>query len=291
MGSAVGQVPEYIEMVDALVQGAHAHAGHRQADAQHRRHPPSGARGQDGRRRRGFAHQHHQFDHGRRSRRDGAGERRSTARARTAACAARRSSRSRCRWSSEIARDPKTRGLPISGIGGITTWRDAAEFIALGAGNVAGVHGGDDLRLQDRRGDDLRPRRVSWPPRAIGASRIFAAAPYPTSPIGNTSISIMSPRPRSIRTCASNADAATSPARTLRIRRSSPTINGERKFVVNEAECVGCNLCVLVCPVENCIKLAHKTEGVDPRTGLDYAQPPRNWTKHPDNPAVKATAE
>ena len=31
---------------------------------------------------------------------------------------------------------PDTRGLPISGIGGITTWRDAAEFMALGAGNV-----------------------------------------------------------------------------------------------------------------------------------------------------------
>ena len=36
----------------------------------------------------------------------------------------------------EIARDPETRDLPISGIGGITTWRDAAEFMALGAGNV-----------------------------------------------------------------------------------------------------------------------------------------------------------
>src|SRR5690606_26972285 len=36
----------------------------------------------------------------------------------------------------EIARDRETYGLPISGIGGITTWRDAAEFMALGAGNV-----------------------------------------------------------------------------------------------------------------------------------------------------------
>src|SRR5690606_24074328 len=27
---------------------------------------------------------------------------------------------------SEIARSPVTRGLPISGIGGVTTWRDAA---------------------------------------------------------------------------------------------------------------------------------------------------------------------
>jgi dihydropyrimidine dehydrogenase (NAD+) subunit PreA len=31
---------------------------------------------------------------------------------------------------------PRDRGLPISGIGGVTTWRDAAEFMALGAGNV-----------------------------------------------------------------------------------------------------------------------------------------------------------
>ena len=37
---------------------------------------------------------------------------------------------------SEIARDPACAGLPISAIGGITTWRDAAEFIALGAGTV-----------------------------------------------------------------------------------------------------------------------------------------------------------
>src|ERR1700689_3176961 len=34
---------------------------------------------------------------------------------------------------SEIARDPETRGLPISAIGGGSTWRSTAEFIALGA--------------------------------------------------------------------------------------------------------------------------------------------------------------
>ncbi|MFQ5466879.1 MAG: NAD-dependent dihydropyrimidine dehydrogenase subunit PreA, partial [Kiloniellaceae bacterium] len=36
----------------------------------------------------------------------------------------------------EIARDPSTAGLPISGIGGIGNWRDAAEFIALGSRTV-----------------------------------------------------------------------------------------------------------------------------------------------------------
>ncbi|MBN4663894.1 4Fe-4S binding protein, partial [Escherichia coli] len=41
---------------------------------------------------------------------------------------------------------PETRGLPISGIGGVSTWRDALDFIALGASTVqvctaAMVHG------------------------------------------------------------------------------------------------------------------------------------------------------
>ena len=36
----------------------------------------------------------------------------------------------------KLARDEETRSVPISAIGGITTWRDAAEFIVMGAGNV-----------------------------------------------------------------------------------------------------------------------------------------------------------
>ena len=82
----------------ALVQGAHPHAGHRQADAQHHRRPPAGARGEEGRRRRGVAHQHDQLDHGRSISTPWRPTSRSTARARTGACAAPRSSRSRSRW-------------------------------------------------------------------------------------------------------------------------------------------------------------------------------------------------
>ena len=36
----------------------------------------------------------------------------------------------------EIAKDPDCQGVPISGIGGIETWRDAAEFIAMGASSI-----------------------------------------------------------------------------------------------------------------------------------------------------------
>ena len=49
-----------------------------------------------------------------------------------------------------IARDPETADLPISGIGGVTTWRDAAEFITLGAGNVR-LYSRHDLWFQDHR--------------------------------------------------------------------------------------------------------------------------------------------
>ena len=45
MGSAVGQVPEYIEMVTRWCKAQHPDAGDRQADAEHHRHPQAGPRG------------------------------------------------------------------------------------------------------------------------------------------------------------------------------------------------------------------------------------------------------
>ena len=62
-----------------------------------------------------------------------------------------------------------------------------------------------------------------------------------------------------------------------------------RVFEVNDAECVACNLCVDVCPVENCITMEQLPLGAtDPRTGRKV-QPYANWTTHPNNPmAVKA---
>ena len=65
---------------------------------------------------------------------------------------------------SEIARDKEAAGIPISGIGGITTWRDAAEFMALGAGQRPGLHRRHDLWLQ------ASSRRWSPACRAISTS-------------------------------------------------------------------------------------------------------------------------
>ena len=188
---------------------------------------------------------------------------------------------------SEIARDPETADMPISAIGGVTTWRDAAEFIALGAGNVqvctaAMTYGFKIIeemtsglkafmaakgyaRIDDFRGRAI-PNVTDW--QFLNLNYVAKARIDQNTCIkcGRCHIA-----------CEDTSHQAI-----------FPVVDGMRKFVVNDAECVGCNLCVLVCPVENCITLVHQTEGVDPRTGLSYAQPPRNWTRHPDNPAVKA---
>jgi len=56
---------------------------------------------------------------------------------------------------------------------------------------------------------------------------------------------------------------------------------------VIEAECVGCNLCVSVCPVDSCITMRQLTEGIDPRTGEKIRTEEANWTTHPNNPMRK----
>ena len=65
-------------------------------------------------------------------------------------------------------------------------------------------------------------------------------------------------------------------------------MSDERVFEVMDDECVACNLCVNVCPVEDCIEMVELPKGaLDERTGKkvgDYA----NWTTHPNNPSVTA---
>ena len=55
--------------------------------------------------------------------------------------------------------------------------------------------------------------------------------------------------------------------------------DGVRFFEVIDEECVGCNLCMHVCPVDNCITMERVDDG-------SY----RNWTTHPNNPMRKVEA-
>ena len=190
---------------------------------------------------------------------------------------------------SEIARDPATRGMPISAIGGITTWRDAAEFIALGAGTVqvctaamtygfkvveemvSGLSTWMDAKgyrgIEDFRGMAV-PNVTDWQ---------FLDLNYVAKARIDQDLCISCGR------CHIACEDTSHQAITA-------TVDGRRRFVVKDEDCVGCNLCVEICPVENCITLEHRTAGADPRTGMDYDRPYANWTTHPNNPAAVRNA-
>ena len=190
----------------------------------------------------------------------------------------------------EIARDPETVGMPISGIGGITTWRDAAEYIALGCGNVqvctaamtygfkivqemiAGLSNWMDEKgyasIEDFRGMAM-PNVTDWQ---------YLNLNYVTKAKINQDLCIKCGR------CHIACEDTSHQAITN-------LVDGKRRFEVIDEECVGCNLCVNVCPVEDCITMEQLHEGVDPRTKQPVDQPYANWTTHPNNPSVKEAAE
>jgi dihydropyrimidine dehydrogenase (NAD+) subunit PreA len=189
----------------------------------------------------------------------------------------------------EIARDPETAGLPISGIGGVTTWRDAAEFLALGAGNVqvctaAMTYGFKVVqemaaglaRWMDEKGyasvDAVSGRAV---PNVTDWQHLNLN--YVTKARIDQDSCIKCGRCYAACEDTSHQAIAMSP---------------ERVFTVIDAECVACNLCVNVCPVENCITMERLPAGAtDPRTGQVVSDTPADWTTHPNNPAVAQAAE
>jgi dihydropyrimidine dehydrogenase (NAD+) subunit PreA len=53
---------------------------------------------------------------------------------------------------------------------------------------------------------------------------------------------------------------------TPAVREVSHVTPPERIPYVDEHECVGCNLCALVCPVENCITMERVDQGLAPQS-------------------------
>jgi dihydropyrimidine dehydrogenase (NAD+) subunit PreA len=146
--------------------------------------------------------------------------------------------------------------IPISGIGGISTWRDAAEFIALGAGSLqvctAVMHYGfrviEDLvdglsNWMDDRGhrtlDDVRgralPKVTKW--ENLNLNYHLVAAIDQDKCIG-------------CELCWTACEDGAHQA----IRRLPRDNGGPVVEIIDEA-CVGCNLCSQVCPVQECITM------------------------------------
>jgi dihydropyrimidine dehydrogenase (NAD+) subunit PreA len=191
----------------------------------------------------------------------------------------------------EIARDPETQGLPISGIGGIETWRDAAEFMALGSGTVqvctaAMTYGFKIVQemiagLENWMDEKGHPSLDSFVGRAVGrvTDWQYLNLNYVAKARIDQQLCIKCGR------CHIACEDTSHQAITR-------LVDGIRHFEVIDEECVGCNLCVNVCPVSNCITMVPLPAGVlDRRTGKPVDPNYGNWTMHPNNPARVLAAE
>lgn len=174
----------------------------------------------------------------------------------------------------EIARDPLTKGLPICGIGGIGSWRDAAEFIALGCGAVqvctaAMLHG---FRIVDEMKDGLSRWMDSqgytslddFSGRAVGNTTDWKYLDINYQVIAKIDQDACIGCGRCHIACEDTSHQAIA---------SLKQADGTHRYEVIDDECVGCNLCQITCPVQDCIEMVPHNNGLP---FLDWNHDPRN---------------
>lgn len=166
---------------------------------------------------------------------------------------------------SQIASDPLI-NLPVSGIGGISTWRDAAEFILLGASSVqvctAVMHYG--FRIVEDMIDGLSNWMMSK--GFFNLDQIRGISLPGIDNFGNfnllhkTVARIDQSKCIHCNLCYIACEDGAHQCIDL------TPVNGKSNTVVREDDCVGCDLCSIVCPVPGCISMVRLDDGSETKT-------------------------
>ncbi len=169
-----------------------------------------------------------------------------------------------------LARE-KDFGLPISGIGGICNWRDAVEFILLGASSVQvctevmlrGYRIVEDMN--EGLSEYMKSHNFATIDQMVGKA-IPGFSEWGDLDLNYETVAkIDSSKCIGCQLCvAACHDGAH--------QCIHPTANGSRVPVVDEAECVGCNLCQIVCPVPGCISMEKVENGFKPATWNEFVE-------------------
>lgn len=200
----------------------------------------------------------------------------------------------------QIASDPEI-GVPVSGIGGIQEWQDAAEFLLLGASGVqvctAAMHYGFRLVEHLRSGletwmishgfrsmDEVVGRCVpdvgNWEELDIGYKVVAEIDQEKCVHCGLCYIACEDGAHQSIEIEKVPAERYVARFPGKAVERSGvsggvPYMAGLGEGYVNVVEidqetCVGCNLCSLVCPVSGCISMVERDSGIPRVTWKEY---------------------
>lgn len=172
----------------------------------------------------------------------------------------------------QLARDPKLR-LPISAIGGVATWQDAAEYILVGAGLVqvctaAMVHGfriiedlrsGLELFMRSRGFSSL----AEW--RGLALPHLATQAELDRQAVQKARID-PARCIRCLRCFISCRDGAYGAIRA----------GSDRLPAVQERKCRGCSLCQWVCPVDGAVEMVPARQALGPRGAIQKPVPAAN---------------
>jgi dihydropyrimidine dehydrogenase (NAD+) subunit PreA len=165
------------------------------------------------------------------------------------------------------ALDPNV-NLPISGIGGIESWKDAVEHLLLGASNVqvctAAMHYGFGIVREMISGleDFMREKQFETLNDFIGLS-LPKVKHWEDLNLNHKVVAEINPQKcigcqLCYTACEDGAHQAITISKDNLIRIPQ----------IIEDNCVGCNLCSLVCPVDNCITMVRRD---------DESLPTMNW--------------
>ncbi|MEI5908444.1 NAD-dependent dihydropyrimidine dehydrogenase subunit PreA [Bacillus spongiae] len=169
----------------------------------------------------------------------------------------------------ECARNPRI-NVPISGIGGISDWQNAAEFMLMGATGVqvctAVMHHGFRIVEDMIEGLDhyLEEKGIDSVEHLIGKS----VRNY--SDWGDLDLNYQIVARINTDTCinCNKCYIACEDASHQCIDIVTKE-NGEQFVKVREEDCVGCNLCSIVCPVDNAIDMIE----------VQSEHPPMSWNE------------
>jgi len=160
-----------------------------------------------------------------------------------------------------LSQDEFTNKVPISGIGGIATWKDAVEFMLLGASNVQVCTAA--MRYGFRIIRDLCDGMNNWmDEKGYKNIQEFVGLSVPKMIKWeeldiNYHIIAKIDQDKCIHCGLCYIACEDTSHQSINIEKGNPY----NKYTIKEEECVGCNLCKIVCPVSDCITMEEHRKG------------------------------